>query len=81
MDVKLAAQRTTEAGVAAIDPNHPLLAQPKASLAHLRYMNERIQAGQVFGEKAHRWLGWIQAVVYLSGALSHDALQKINETS
>ena len=80
MDVKLAAQRTTDAHVSALS-----LARdaelPKATAAHLRYMNSRIQDGTVTGEKAHRWLGWMQATVYLAGAATHDALQQINETS
>lgn len=80
MDVKLAAQRTTDAHVRAINLARDWLL-PKATVAHLLYMNARIQEGTVAGDKAHRWLGWLQAVVYLSGAASHEAIQQINETS
>ena len=80
MNVKLAAQRTTDSHVRAINLARDS-ALPKATVAHLCYMNSRIQDGTVAGEKAHRWLGWMQAVVYLQGAASHEALQQINRTS
>lgn len=80
MDVKLAAQRTTDSHVRAINLGRDS-ALPKATVAHLLYMNANIQEGIVAGDKAHRWLGWMQAVVYLAGAASHDDLQQINRTS
>lgn len=80
MNVKLAAQRTTDSHVSAINLAHDS-ELPKATVAHLRYMNSRIQDGTVAGDKAHRWLGWMQATVYLAGAATHEAIQQINETS
>lgn len=80
MDVKIASQRMIDSFVAAIDPDRAR-EEPKATLAHLRYMNAHIQAGVVTGEKAHRWLGWIQAVTYLCGGATHEQIQQVNKES
>lgn len=77
MDVKFAAQRTTSAHVRAINLARDS-ALPKAKVAHLLWMNAKIQAEEVPGDVAQRWLGWMQAVVYLQGAASHEDLLRIN---
>lgn len=53
----------------------------KANILHLRHMNQQIQRGVVRDDKAHRWLGWMQAVVYLAGAATHAEVQRINKES
>jgi hypothetical protein len=37
-----------------------------------------IENGAVSGEKAHRWLGWAQAVICCRGGASLDELKRIN---
>lgn len=78
MSVKTAAARTARSCVAAID-RRDASEMPKATLSHLRYMNRRIQKGEVVGDKAQRWLGWMQAVAYLCGGATHELLQRINQ--
>lgn len=80
MNVKLAAQRTYRCALA-MDPRLHRAALPKATLRHLRYMHGRIQRGEVTGTKAHRWLGWMQAVVYLHEGATHEHLQQVNKDS
>lgn len=76
MDVKIASNRTLEMALAR--PGEvPLL---KTSKAHLIYMNRRIQAEEVTGEKAHRWLGWMQACAHITG-VPHEELQQINKNA
>lgn len=45
---------------------------------HLVNMCERIISGEIAGEKAHRWLGWVQACVCISGGANLDRLKLIN---
>ena len=81
MDVKVASQKTLALALAAAKTYDESMCglMSHARLSHLKYMDERIQAGvHVQGEKAHRWLGWMQACVYLAGAATHDQLQQIN---
>lgn len=47
---------------------------------HLQEMLEKIESGAVVGEQAHRWLGWIQAVICASGTVSLKQLKKINQS-
>ena len=77
MNVQRAAQRTVDSFVAAV-PRQDASTRPKATLAHLRWMNDRIQSSEVSGEKAHRWLGWMQAVVYLGGRATIEQLKQVN---
>lgn len=36
---------------------------PGYTYPHLRWMLEQMKTGQVVGDKAHRWLGFIQGVL------------------
>lgn len=51
----------------------------KADITHMRYMNARIQSGALSHERVHRWLGWMQAVAYLSQAATFDQLRALNK--
>lgn len=45
---------------------------------HLFWMIEQILNGEVVGETAHRWLGWIQYGVCLDGRLDLEQLRDLN---
>ena len=36
---------------------------PEYGKDHLRYMLKELELGRITGEKAHRWIGWIQGCV------------------
>lgn len=52
-----------------------------AARAHLLDMLRQIEAGTVTDTKAHRWLGWAQACVYVNGAATLDELKALNKRS
>ena len=45
---------------------------------HLFWMIGKILDGEVTGEAAHRWLGWIQYGACLSGTIGLDQLRDLN---
>jgi hypothetical protein len=45
---------------------------------HLTYMVEEIVSGRVQGEKAHRWLGYIQGCVVMSGGSTLEEVKLVN---
>lgn len=49
------------------------------SIEHLLEMITAIESGEVVGEKAHRWLGWIQGVVCCRGGALLEELKEINK--
>ncbi|HET8688334.1 MAG TPA: hypothetical protein VFM18_17125 [Methanosarcina sp.] len=48
------------------------------SVAHLYEMIEAIESGEVSGEKAHRWLGWMQGVVCCRGGATLEEMKAVN---
>lgn len=48
------------------------------SIEHLAAMLTSIETGSVAGEKAHRWLGWVQAVICCRGGATLEDLKRIN---
>ena len=49
-----------------------------SGITHLHVMVEKICSGEVSGEKAHRWLGWIQAIIYGYSEIALEVFQEIN---
>ena len=49
------------------------------SIEHLYDMIIAIESGEVAGEKAHRWLGWIQGVVCCRGGATLEEMKEINK--
>ena len=47
--------------------------------SHLFRMIEKIQNKKVTGEKAHRWIGWIQACVCMGGGANLEDIKNINK--
>lgn len=40
---------------------------PQLSIPHIDMMLDRLAAGEILGEKAHRWIGWIHAALVAAG--------------
>ena len=54
---------------------------PQYGKDHLLEMVEKMNNGEITGEKAHRWLGWIQGCVCVGGGASLQEMKEINHTS
>lgn len=48
---------------------------------HIDYMLAELESGRISGNKAHRWLGWVQAIACEKGDVSLEALKAINKTA
>ena len=46
--------------------------------SHLHYMVDQIVHGKVTGEKAHRWLGFLQGVIVANGGATLEQVKQIN---
>jgi hypothetical protein len=51
------------------------------SIEHLSDIIFAIESGKVSGEKAHRWLGWLQGVVCCRGGATLEELKAVNLTA
>lgn len=78
MNVKIAAVNT---GMKIDDCYKLPDCHPEFGKDHLRYMVNEIALGKVEGEKAHRWLGWLQANVCAGGGASLEELKLINKNA
>lgn len=74
MDIKIAAKETAKL----IDKTDLPNDHPETGKSHLHCMARKIQDGIVEGEKAHRWLGWLQACVCMGQGASLEQLKLIN---
>ena len=75
MNVKKAAKLTGELIVDCTELNDT---NPSIGRPHLYEMIDRILSDEITGEKAHRWLGWIQACVCFGGGATLKELKDIN---
>lgn len=48
------------------------------TIEHLAAMLTSIETGSVSGEKAHRWLGWVQGVVCCRGGATLEEMKSVN---
>jgi len=48
---------------------------------HLKYMLNRIIVGIVEGEKAHRWIGWVQGCVCVGKGATLEEMKRINKAA
>lgn len=74
MDIKVAAKETRRTIVWCDLPTH----DPEFGKNHLTEMAFKIETGEVTGEKAHRWLGWIQGCVCVGGGATLEQLKQLN---
>ncbi len=51
------------------------------SRPHLMWMIQGIQIGRVTGEKAHRWMGWIQACIVMQTGVTLEDMKRINQSA
>ena len=78
MDIKVAAQLTLDhASMIKINDMFPE-DHPAYGKLHLFDMLDAIIDGTIGGEKAHRWLGWVQAIMCVQGAATLEQLKDIN---
>lgn len=56
----------------------PIAGGHATSIAHLYEMIDAMETGKVSGEKGHRWLGWVQAVICCRGGATLDELKLEN---
>jgi hypothetical protein len=45
---------------------------------HLYAMIDKIESGEVAGEKAHRWLGYLQGVLVATGGTTLEEMKLVN---
>lgn len=76
MDLRAAAQDTRKFLTRCKTVN--ALGGEATSIEHVAGMLTSIETGAVSGEKAHRWLGWAQAVICMRGGAALDELKSIN---
>lgn len=50
-----------------------------ASLEHAHWMLHGIASGYVQHDKAHRWLGYAQAIIVLMGVASLECMKDVNK--
>ena len=48
---------------------------------HLKNMLTQLELGTISGEKAHRWIGWIQGCVCVGGGATLEDMKMINKMS
>ncbi len=48
---------------------------------HLRAMLAMLVSEEITGEKAHRWIGWIQGCVCVGGGNTLEDMKKINKSA
>lgn len=77
MDVKIAARETGKL----IELTTLPILQEEYGKAHLCWMMDKITGGEVIGEKAHRWLGYLQCAVVIGGGATLEQVKMINKRS
>jgi len=77
MDVKIAAQKTGKL----IDSTSLPLLDAEYGKRHLHDMVDKIIRGEISGEKAHRWLGYLQGAVVVGGGADLEQVKMINKGS
>lgn len=77
MDVKIAARETDKL----IDSTNLPLLNTEYGKDHLHGMVNKIICGEISGEKAHRWLGYLQGAVVVGGGADLEQVKMINKGS
>jgi len=77
MDVKIAARGIDKL----IDLTDLPLLNAEYGKNHLHEMVNKIICEEVSGEKAHRWLGYIQCAVVIGGSATLEQVKQINKGS
>lgn len=65
-----------------IPPAFVMKQDPKGtSIGHAKWMLNEIRTLRIQGEKAHRWLGWAQAILALGHYATLDEMKEINKNA
>lgn len=75
MDIKLAAKNSQ---LLLPKCHSHSLGDSATTITHVNNMLQKIILEEIEGEKAHRWLGWAQAIICARGAATLDELKEIN---
>ena len=51
------------------------------TVSHLYDMIRQIEYGEVTGEKAHRWVGWMQGVICCRGGATLEDMKEVNAST
>ena len=84
MDPQVAAQGTLENWIGELDaeePDLPIRDPDGKTKSHAHWMLIGLREGYVKGDKAHRWLGYAQAIIVSHGHLSLNDMKEINRDS
>jgi len=54
---------------------------PEYGKDHLKDMLTKVMVAEVEDEKAHRWIGWIQGCICMSGGSTLEELKRINKAA
>lgn len=74
MDIKKAAHEMIQYVLnSALSEKHP-----ECGKIHLLEMISKIENSEITGEKAYRWLGWIQGCVCVTGGATLEQMKNIN---
>ena len=76
MDIQLAAERTLEM----VEPEGPSRDDDGRTVAHAIWMLQGIVEGYIQYEKAHRWLGYAQAILVVAGRAELGQMKHANRT-
>lgn len=77
MNIKRAATLTK----GLVPGHHTKRSKDGRGIAHARWMLGEIETGDVEGEKAHRWLGYAQAIIVQHYEATLEDVKRINEGS
>ena len=81
MEVQKAAEKMLDRIERKFWPKEKQVGNAPDQYDHIEWMLEGIEKGYILDEKAHRWLGWAQAVIHIHQGIDLDTLKHINKTS
>ena len=73
MDIRIAAKNTRD-----LLGNIEYSSKKGCDKHHIEWMLRGIELGYIQHEKAHRWLGWAQAIICIAGDSNLDELKDVN---
>jgi len=75
INIKIAAKKMDEL----IDSTDLSVLNASYGKTHLHDMTSKIINGEIVGNKAHRWLGYMQGLIVIGGGATLEELKKINK--
>lgn len=81
MDTKLAARETLKLMVGSGAPWPRVEGKEEINPAHIMRMLEQVESGEIWGEKAHRWVGYAQGVLLCKTDLTLEDVKYVNHNA